>query len=672
MANLLSHESSPYLLQHAHNPVNWRAWNDETLALAKSQNKLILVSIGYSACHWCHVMEKECFENEEAARLMNKYFICVKVDREERPDIDAVYMQALQLMSGQGGWPLNCFTLPNGKPIYGGTYFPLEKWKAVLENLQNLYETNLSAMEQYAERLIKGIQQTQIFSSSEEKTIEISTLLSNSLNQWKKHFDLLNGGSQRVPKFPMPCNYLFLLQYGIIYNDESIVSHVKITLDKMSMGGLFDQIGGGFARYSTDGVWKVPHFEKMLYDNAQLVSLYSKAFQQTNKINYKHVIDKTLAFVLRELSGPDGEFYAAIDADSEGVEGKYYVWQKNELQALLGSNFELFSNYYNVNETGFWEHDNYILLRAQSDEDFCKENQLSESELLSERANWELILMPVRNKRIAPGLDDKTLTSWNALMLKAYVDAYTAISNEAYLNQAIKSAQFILTKQIFKEKYLFHSYKKGKSTINGFLEDYAFFADSLISLYVATGNEDWLKTAKLMTDSAIQNFYDETDGLFFFNSATDAPLITRQKEVQDNVIPASNSVIAHVLFNLGIYFEEENYIELSKKMCSYFYDEIEHYGSAYANWALLLLKFNRPVLQLAIPEKAYCNTVLQIMKNNSVNLFPYSIKKDSLLAFVKDKKDKEYFYLCVDKVFGLPLNNQNELITALEQWSTIH
>lgn len=670
MANLLLHETSPYLLQHAHNPVNWRAWNDETLALAKSQNKLILVSIGYSACHWCHVMEKQCFENQEAARIMNKYFICIKVDREERPDVDAIYMQALQLMSGQGGWPLNCFTLPDGRPVYGGTYFPLERWITVLENLQNLFETNIAAMHEYAERLTEGIKQSQIYTvnvpNEASTSLNIKNLLSKSIHHWKKHFDLKDGGTQRVPKFPMPCNYIFLLNYSIANKDHDILEHVFITLDKMSMGGLFDQIGGGFARYSTDGIWKVPHFEKMLYDNAQLVSLYSKAYQKNNNNNYKSVIEKTLNFIEQELSGSNGEYYSALDADSEGEEGKYYVWKKEELQQLLGSDYEIFSSYYNVNEIGYWEHGNYILMRIKNNAEFCEEHKIKEAALDLLLSNWKNILLKHRNQRIKPSLDDKTLTSWNALMGKGYVDAYIALENDFYLNQAIKSGNFILKHLLSKDNLLYHSYKNEKATINGFLEDYAFVADCFIALYKVTGDESWLIKSKDLAICAIQNFYDETDGLFYFNSIKDAPLIARQKEVQDNVIPASNSVMANALYEIGIYFEIEQYVKMAQKMCAYFYNEIEQYGSAYANWALLLLKFEMPVQQVAIPSNEFCHTTIKLLKSNKMNVFTYSTQNSSVLPFVADKKNDKHFYLCSDNVCGLPLNNLNELITAFD------
>jgi uncharacterized protein YyaL (SSP411 family) len=667
MANLLLHESSPYLLQHAHNPVNWRAWNDETLALAKTQNKLMLISIGYSACHWCHVMEKQCFENIEAARLMNKYFICVKVDREERPDIDAVYMQALQMMSGQGGWPLNCFTLPDGRPVFGGTYFPLEKWMSVLENLHDIFETNLSAMLDYADRLHKGIQQSQLYQIHNQIEIDNNAILKESVARWKKHFDMIDGGTQRVPKFPMPYNYLFLLEYGYLNKEENLLPHVFLTLDKMSMGGIFDQLGGGFARYSTDGIWKVPHFEKMLYDNAQLVTLYSKAYLLNGNRNYQLVIEKTLDFVNKSLTGDDGQFYSALDADSEGEEGKFYVWKKEELSHLLGEHFNIFSKYYNINENGYWEHNNYILMRVQHDEAFCLANNIAIEDLDRCKKNWEEILLPYRQKRIAPGLDDKTLTSWNALMLKAYTDAYLALKNTVYLELALKNAHFILKQQIRDKNQLYHSYKNGHSTINGFLEDYALSAQSFIALYTAHGDENWLVSAKSLTDHALTYFYDEKDGLFYFNSLQDAPLITRQKEVQDNVIPSSNAIMAHVLFELGVYFEKEEYIEMSKKMCAHFYNEISNYGSAYACWALLLFRFTQPVLQIAIPKKEYHPTVLAIQSKHQINMFPYCVGSETILPFILDKKDKDCFYVCADKICSLPLNNQNELITAFEK-----
>jgi uncharacterized protein YyaL (SSP411 family) len=433
----------------------------------------------------------------------------------------------------------------------------------------------------------------------------------------------------------------------------------------MSMGGIFDQLAGGFARYSTDGIWKVPHFEKMLYDNAQLVSLYSRAFQETHDVNYKYVVEKTLDFIMLELKGPDNEFYSALDADSEGEEGKFYVWKTEELKQLLDSKFELFSKYYNVNETGYWEHENYILIRTQLDSEFCNLHQIKIEDLIDLKVQWTQLLLPYRKQRIAPGLDDKSLTSWHALMIKAFIDAYFALDNYQYLAQAILSAQFIIDKQLYNEKYLYHSYKAGHSSINGFLEDYALTADSFIALYKATGNEYWLNYAKGFCELAIEIFYDSQDGLFYFNSKNDSPLIARQKEVQDNVIPSSNSVMANVLYQIGIYFEIDEYVLISKKMASHFYKEVEQHGSAYANWASLLQCFEMPIVQIAIPSTDYFKDVLSIQPSLQINFYPYKLHQKSDLPFIADKINSACYYLCTNNVCGLPINNQNELITAL-------
>ncbi|MBA2407111.1 MAG: thioredoxin domain-containing protein, partial [Chitinophagales bacterium] len=434
--NHLIHESSPYLLQHAHNPVNWYAWNDETLKKARDENKLLLVSIGYSACHWCHVMEHESFEDEKTAQIMNEHFICIKIDREERPDIDQVYMTAVQLMTGRGGWPLNCIALPDGRPVYGGTYFPKEQWNDVLLNLANLYETDPEKAEEYADKLTTGIQQAEIVKSNTEKPEFSLSLLNETVAAWKGHFDTKEGGSDYAPKFPLPNNYRFLLRYAHEVKDEAVMKQVELSLRKMAFGGIYDQIGGGFARYSTDSLWKVPHFEKMLYDNAQLVSLYSEAYQATKEPLYKQVVYETLEWVKREMTNEEGAFYSALDADSESEEGKFYVWTKAELQQILGSDFNLFSDYYNVNRTGYWEHDNYILLRDKTDEEFAKENKMDFSALQKKIEELKVKMLDVREKRVRPGLDDKTLTSWNAMMMRGYADAYMVFGEKEFLDAA--------------------------------------------------------------------------------------------------------------------------------------------------------------------------------------------------------------------------------------------
>jgi len=386
--NSLIHETSPYLLQHAHNPVKWMPWGDEALEKAKKENKLILISVGYSACHWCHVMEHESFEDETVAKIMNDYFVCIKVDREERPDIDQVYMMAVQLMTGQGGWPLNCFALPDGRPIYGGTYFPKKNWINILLNLVDLQKEQPDKMEDYANQLTQGLKLAELIKVNTNETDFKKELIINCYNNWKERFDNVDGGPNKAPKFPLPNNYQFFLRLS---TDPSptlpegervdLLEHINLTLTKMAYGGIYDQIGGGFARYSVDHYWKVPHFEKMLYDNAQLVSLYCEAYAVTKNSLYKNVVYETLEFIERELTAPNGGFYSALDADSEGIEGKYYVWTKEELQNILKDDFNLFADYYNINKLGLWEHDNYILLRNVDDHIIAEEHNISIEEL---------------------------------------------------------------------------------------------------------------------------------------------------------------------------------------------------------------------------------------------------------------------------------------------------
>ena len=504
--NHLIHETSPYLLQHAHNPVNWYAWGDEALEKAKKENKLILVSIGYSACHWCHVMEHESFEDEATAKVMNELYVCIKVDREERPDIDQVYINAVQLITGQGGWPLNCFTLPDGRPIYGGTYFPKAQWNDVLIKLADFYKNNPGKANESAAELTHGIKASDVIkiNTNEAKfTLEDAKAI---YEPWSTLFDTIEGGPNRAPKFPLPNNYLFLLHYYHATKDKSAFNQIKVTLDKMAYGGIYDQIGGGFSRYATDSLWKIPHFEKMLYDNGQLVSLYSEAYQLTKDVLYKQVVYETLAFIEREMTSPEGGFYSALDADSEGEEGKFYVWKKPQLEALLGDKFPLVSDYYNVNNIGLWEHGNYILLRKKSDAEIAKVHGLTIEQLQKEIASAKKIMFAARKKRIRPGLDDKQLTSWNALMLKGYIDAYTVFNEQHFLSTALNNAEFILTKLRNPDGGLNHNYKnaclppacrtgrdrQSKSTINGYLEDYCFTIEAFIALYQATFDEKWL------------------------------------------------------------------------------------------------------------------------------------------------------------------------------------
>lgn len=669
--NALINESSPYLLQHAHNPVDWYPWGDEALKKAKTENKPLIISIGYSACHWCHVMEHESFEDEEVAVLMNKHFVCIKVDREERPDVDAVYMSAVQLMNGQGGWPLNCFALPDGRPIYGGTYFPKQNWMQVLQNIDSLYRNDSTKVYEYAERLSEGVKQSDLVEVNTDNSPFKLSDLEELLKNWATRFDNKDGGPDRAPKFPIPNNYQFLLRFAHLKKDDTLLEHMNLTLTKMAYGGIYDQVGGGFARYSTDQYWKVPHFEKMLYDNAQLVSLYSEAYQLTKNPLYKEVVYQTLDFIEREMTSPEHAFYSALDADSEGEEGKFYVWTKEELQATLKDDYSWVVDYYNINQKGLWEHDNYILLRDKSDEEFAKKQNLTTEELRAKVKAVNDVLLAARSKRIRPGLDDKQLTSWNALMLKGYVDAYRVFREEKFLKAALDNANFILEKQKKKDGGLWHNHKKERSTINGFLEDYCFTIEAFIALYETTFDLKWLKEAKALTDYCFTHFHDKKSGMFYFTSDEDKDLITRKTEVNDNVIPASNSSLARSLFVLGNLFDDENYLQTSEQMLRNVLPSMASYGPAYSNWAMLELNHVFPFYEVVVCGEKTKDKLKELDQHFIPNKLLCGLEKnltEKLLPLTESKfvDGKTLIYVCVNKTCKLPHEQVNEAVKEMK------
>lgn len=662
--NALIDETSPYLLQHAHNPVDWVAWSDDAFARAKAENKLVLVSIGYSACHWCHVMEHESFENEEVAALMNKYFVCIKVDREERPDVDQVYMTAVQLMTQRGGWPLNCFTLPDGRPIYGGTYFQREQWKQVLESLEYAMRNKPEEVFEYAEKLSEGVQQSEWIQTPEPVVPFESAKLEELVLRWSHNFDNRDGGSSRAPKFPLPSNYEFLLRYGTWKKDESLLKHVHLTLEKMARGGIYDQIGGGFARYSVDMLWKVPHFEKMLYDNGQLVSLYAQAYQQDPKPTYKRVVYQTLEWIEREMLTSEGAFYSAMDADSEGVEGKYYVWTKAELEQVLGEDYAWVKDWYSVNGKGYWEEGNYILLRDLPDETFANQMRWTMDELEANVGRINRKLRDERSHRIKPGLDDKCLTSWNAMMLKGCVDAYFAFGEEHFLLLALKNGRWIKNMQ-YKDGKLKRNYKNGKSTIDGFLEDYAHAISAFISLYQATFDESWMQTAAEWMEFALAHFQDNESKMFYFTS-DDTELIARKMELNDNVIPASNSVMASNLFLLGRFMEHENYIQLAEQMIANVYDGMEHYGSGYSNWANVMLHFIQPFAEVSITGPNWKENLAAISSHYLPNVI-FAGGKSGTLPMLNNKfSEKDQIFVCHGTVCEAPENDVEKVLEMLK------
>lgn len=669
--NELHLETSPYLLQHANNPVHWKAWNEKSLTQAKKENKLILISIGYSACHWCHVMEHESFENEEVAAVMNAHFINIKIDREERPDIDAVYMKAVQVMTGRGGWPMNVVALPDGRPIWGGTYFRKNDWINSLEKLQEIYTQNPETIYDYAQQLHEGLQSISIIPKTETPSDFNFDILETLVQKWEKSFDWDFGGMARAPKFMMPTNYEFLLRYGYQTQNQKLLDFVNLTLTKMAYGGLFDTVDGGFSRYSVDMKWHVPHFEKMLYDNGQLVSLYANAYKLTQNPLHKEVIEKTLTFVEKEWLTAEGSFYAALDADSLNTknhleEGAFYVWTKPELQELLGEDFDLFSEVFNVNDFGHWEHENYVLIQNQSLAAIAQKQNIDLELLAKKKKNWEEKLYAEREKRSKPRLDDKCLTSWNAIMGKGFVDAYKALGEPKYLSLALQNAHFI-TKNIWSpEGHLYRTYKNGKATINAYLEDYAQVIQMFISLYEATFNEQWLQNAKQLTDYCFDNFYDEKAEFFSFTSKTDEALITPHFEVEDNVIPAANSVMANNLFRLGIYFNHRYYETVAEKMVQNILPTID-YPSAFSNWLNLLLNYSEQNKELAICGENAPEYLAQINQKYLPNIILAGTTMNSKLPFLENRfvDHQTLLYLCQNKTCDLPTIDLQEIINEI-------
>lgn len=661
--NNLINETSPYLLQHAHNPVNWEAWNDAALEQAKEANKLILISIGYSSCHWCHVMEEETFENPEVAALMNAHFISIKVDREERPDIDQVYQTAAQLQGQNGGWPLNAITLPNGKPLYLGTYHTKDQWMQVLTNVNKQFSEDPKKAGQYADRLAAGIEATNVFTPSSEFELLTRETLETATNTWKQNWDLVLGGDKGQQKFPVPNSLDFLLDYGQVTQDQETVDHVQKTLDKMADGGIYDHLGGGFFRYSTDPQWKVPHFEKMLYDNAQLIGLYSKAYKLFQEPRYKDVVFETIAFLNREMKHNEGGYYAALDADSEGEEGKFYIWQTEELQTRLGDDFTLFSAYYNITEDQVWEKEHYILHKANDDKTFLSLHNMDEEELGQLKRRWSETLLKARETRVRPNIDDKVLTSWNALLVSGLVEAYKAFGDADFLDQAMETYRFIVEKN-FAQGRLKHSYKTGSKRDEGFLEDYAFLAQAAIQLYTASLDTTYLDFANTLTDKTQERFLDSDSGLFRFNEGEN--LISNMVKTHDGDVPSPNSVMANNLFQLGHINYNVDHMKQSKTMLTTLLPYVTGYSSSYANWSHLLLQVTHPFYEIAVVGASATTQIKALQTKSIPNTLVVGSPAESDLPLFEDRfvAGETFIYVCQDRVCKLPVTTVDQ---ALEQ-----
>ena len=601
MTNRLINETSPYLLQHAHNPVDWFPWGEEAFAKAKAEDKPVLVSIGYAACHWCHVMERESFENEDIAAAMNERFVAIKVDREERPDIDAIYMRALQTLRGQGGWPLNVFLLPDGRPFYGGTYFPSESrhgmpsWPDVLQAVADAYSTRPDAVLQNAAALTEALQATSP-GGTDEFGPEVSAHAFEALASF---YDSEEGGFGSAPKFPQTMPIEFLLRLHQRTGSARARDMALHSLRKMADGGIYDHLGGGFARYSTDSSWLVPHFEKMLYDNALLASAYVQAFQLTRDDGHRTVASETLDYVLRDLAHPAGGFYSSQDADSEGVEGKYYVWDADEVRSALGeSDAAVFCRVYGVSDVGNFEGRN-ILHLVESPGAVAAELGIAEQALRSRLDDMRATLLALRAQRVAPATDDKVLTAWNGLMLRALAEAGAVLDNARYVDAAERNATFLLG-AMRPDGRLLRTWKDGRAHLLGYLEDYAFLINGLISLHEATFAHRWLHAARELCDEMIGLFWDGDTGGMFDVGADHERLIVRPRERFDNAIPSGESAAAEALLRLGVIGGDEEYLSKAALLLRGAAPTAGPYALGHGNWLKVFELYFAEPMEVAI------------------------------------------------------------------------
>lgn len=667
--NNLAQEKSPYLLQHASNPVYWQPWRSTTLAYADENNKLIIISIGYSSCHWCHVMEHESFEDSSVAEVMNTNYVAIKVDREERPDIDDIYMSAAQLMTGRGGWPLNIIALPDGRPVWAGTYVHKGQWLQVLGQLAELYQKQPEKFEEYATKLTQGLKQNKVLPLVEGEPNFNRTHLDTLFTAWQTSLDNEEGGANRAPKFPMPGALGYLLHYGVTQNNQAALNHVKLSLQKMAYGGIYDQVGGGFARYSTDSFWKVPHFEKMLYDNAQLVSLYSQAYRQFKEPLYQTTVEQTLAFLEREMQDSTGPFYSALDADSDGEEGKFYVWSEAELEGLIpAEDWTLFKAYYQVGPKSLWEG-KHILLRKHPRSHYQNTFGLSADTLAKKIDHWHKRLLEHRAKRNRPGLDDKALTSWNALMLTAYLEAYKSFGTARYLAKAKQLAEWFTSVQSLKDGGLYHCWKSGEPYQEGLLEDYAFSAQAFTLLFSLTGNEAYLNQAQDWVEYAQQNFADRASGLFYTQSRQSEALIAQAQETADNVIPSTNAIMAQTLFKLSHYLDKPAYKAQAEKMLLQVKERLLEYGESYYQWADLYLQLSAPFYEVALCGPAAFELQQELHQHYLPQMLSIAATQESDLPLLKNRftPGETRLYVCQEGACQLPVLKVSEALRQMKE-----
>jgi len=712
LSNRLVKESSPYLLQHAHNPVDWFPWGDEAIQKSRDEDKPMLVSIGYSACHWCHVMERESFEDPETAEIMNRLFVNIKIDREERPDLDQIYMDAVQAIAGNGGWPLNVFLTPEGKPFYGGTYFPpvnlhnRASWKSILQSISVAFREKRKEIEEQADNLTSHIAESvfgsrvpaegQVFKPEDVQIIQ---------ERLMKTADRKNGGFGAAPKFPQTFSIRFLLQHYYYTGDQMSLDQACLSLDKMINGGIYDHLAGGFARYSTDEEWLAPHFEKMLYDNALLIIVLSEAFQLTRKSHYARVIRETMDFVHNELYSEKGGFYSALDADSEGEEGKFYTWSKNEISEVLGSFGEDFCSIYDVSERGNWEGKNILRIKFPQIVFFNKKDPkfgemategLGFSENDPKLADWKRRMLERRNERVRPRLDDKILLGWNALMITACCKAFSALGDERYRTLALKNIAFLEEKMRGEgANFFIHSYKNtaeneskaaigtdqpetgnDKQHIPAFLDDYAFLIESYIQLQEVTGEADFLIRARTLADWVLENFSEQDTGYFFYTHSAQNDVIVRKRDIYDGATPSGNAVMALNLLYLGTIFDVSEWKQRAAGNAAGLKDVIKRYPGSFAFWATLINALTYPLYEIVLAgtysvekhkeflEKAIPNRVFQI---SSVSHQISSVNQPELpILRNKPVEGQSQFFLCRDYSCQQPVKEVSELIHLLK------
>ena len=680
-ANRLQNETSPYLLQHAHNPVDWYPWGEEALAKAKEEDKLILVSIGYAACHWCHVMERESFEDPSTAELMNRHFISIKIDREERPDLDHLFMDALQAISGQGGWPLNMFLTPDGRPFYGGTYFPHVdihnriSWKNLLIQLQQAFISRRNEIEEQANHLTEHLQSVNKLDPKKLEGFSLPLEEKFTHQQTQKIRDLLmqiadknEGGFGRAPKFPQTFSISYLLRYYHFQKDQEALDQAQLSLKKMMRGGIFDQIGGGFCRYSTDAYWLAPHFEKMTYDNALLLMVMAEAYQITRDPEYAACIEHTISFMMREMLGAEGCFYAALDADSEGVEGKFYTWSFEEFNAVLGQDGPLLSTYWDVKPGGNWEGTN-ILRVLKPLKEWASEHGLHHNQAIEIVQQSAQKLLSHRSTRIRPGTDDKIILGWNALMNHAIVSCGLALQNMEWISFAEKHMAALF--QLFNDTnsgHWRHTYKSGEAKFYAYLDDLAPLIRSLLLLQEATSETAYLDMAKELTEYVIEHFSDEEGLFFYFSPVEQTDVLVRKKDLYDGAIPSGNGLMAWNLYQLGILFDIPKWKERSVQMLEIQKDTTVRHPNSFGIWAALLMELTQGTHEVVVMGANFREAVFGLLEHYIPNRIlmsaPESNEKYPLFAGKSDQGPISYYH-CRDYTCKRPVFSEVEILKEL-------